>query len=297
MALPPPADDQPYCSVSALEAGHIYLNMKMFIDNAASEETIRTPSLSFLLQHSVNKKKFVFDLGIRKDWENSPPKAVEWMRTVYKVDIPQDVSDSLAKGGLSPRDIDTVCISHIHFDHSGHAPLFGHSEFIVGGDTRQLLEPGIYPHNPNSFFSADILPPERTRFLGDELHWQPIGPFPRAYDLYGDGSLYIIDAPGHLSGHINLLARTSPDGAWIYLAADTAHHWNLVNGSSVIACGHPGHLHDTAHMDKELAEKMINRVREVMKVPRVKVILAHDKPWYDENKDKDAFFPGKINSL
>ncbi|KAF9454723.1 Metallo-hydrolase/oxidoreductase [Macrolepiota fuliginosa MF-IS2] len=297
MALPAPAENQPYCTVSALEAGFIYLNHAMFIDNATSNEGHRTPSLSFLLQHSKNNKKWVFDLGIRKDWKNSPPSVVKWIENVYPSDVPQDVVDSLAKGGMSPLDIDVVCLSHCHWDHTGYTPPFAKSEFIVGGETSQLFEGGFWPQNPESFFPADLLPTERTKFLGENTNWEPVGPFPRAYNYYGDGSLYIIDAPGHLFGHINLLARTSADGAWIYLAGDTAHHWNLITGESVIACGHPGHLHGTAHQNKELAEEMIRRVGELRKLPRVKVIIAHDKPWYDENKAGRAFFPGHIDSL
>jgi glyoxylase-like metal-dependent hydrolase (beta-lactamase superfamily II) len=269
----------------------------MFLDNATSDVPQRTPSLSFLLQHSQNKRKFLFDLGIRKDWENAPPKIVNWIQTTYKVDVPQDVVESLKKGNLSPLDIDVVCLSHCHFDHSGYTVPFARSEFVVGGETPNLFAGGFWPQNPDAFFPADLLPDKRTRFLGDNVDWQPIGPFPRAYDFYGDGSVYIIDAPGHLSGHINLLARTSADGGWIFLAGDTAHHWNLVTGKSAFACGHPGHLHETAHQDKELAEAMLRRVRQLMEIPRVKVLLAHDKPWYEENKEGHKFFPGKIESL
>jgi len=266
----------------------------MFIDNATSTLPLRNPSLSFLLQHSVNKKRLVFDLGIRKDWENSPSQIVNWIKTTYQVDIPQDVVDSLAKGDLSPLDIDTVCLSHSHFDHIGDTTPFSRSEFVVGGDTRDLFVNGFWPSNPDSPFPVNLLPTERTRFLVD---WEPIGPFPCAYNLYGDGSIYVIDAPGHLSGHINLLVRTSADGGWIYLAGDTAHHWNLLTGESTIACGHPGHHHSSAHQDKELAEQHIRRVRELLNIPRVRVLLAHDVPWYEENKGGAAFFPGHIKSL
>ncbi|KAF5360534.1 hypothetical protein D9756_004740 [Leucocoprinus leucothites] len=297
MALPPPTENQPFCTVSALEAGYIYLNPAMFIENATSDIPQQCPSLSFLLQHSSNKKKLVFDLGIRKDWENSPPKIIKWIKTVYNVDVPQDVVESLEKGKLSPLDIDTVCLSHSHFDHSGHTAPFARSEFIVGGETRDLFADGFWPQNPDAAFPADLLPADRTRFLGDDVDWQSIGPFPRAYDFYGDGSLYIVDAPGHLSGHVNLLVRTNADGGWIYLAGDTAHHWNLLTGQSAIACGHPGHMHQTAHQDKALAEAMIKRVQELMKIPRVRVLLAHDSPWYEENKGGAAFFPGQFESL
>jgi hypothetical protein len=42
---------------------------------------------------------------------------------------------------------------------------------------------------------------------------------------------------------------------------------------------------------------MIKRVGEVMKIPRVKVMLPHDKPWYDEHEVKEGFSPAVIESL
>lgn len=40
----------------------------------------------------------------------------------------------------------------------------------------------------------------------------------------------------------------------------------------------------------------MRRIRELTEMPRVKVILAHDDPWYKENKGGTAFWPGKIPS-
>jgi glyoxylase-like metal-dependent hydrolase (beta-lactamase superfamily II) len=295
-ALPPPTENQPYYTISVLEAGHLYCHTSLLIDNAAADETSHLPCLAFLLQHSTKKDKFLFDLGNRKDWDKFPPKLLEFVSLELNmtIKVPQDIIESLAKGGLTPQDIDTVCLSHLHFDHIGDTSAFSKSKFVVGPQTQKLFEDGFYPENPESVFTADILPNERTTYLKDVL-WESIGPFPKAYDFYGDGSLYIIDAPGHIWGHINLLARTSADGAWIYLTGDTAHHWNLVTGKSSFACHHSGKA--TMHLHKELAQEMVKRVGEVMKIPRVKVILSHDKPWYDEHEGKEAFFPTNIESL
>ncbi|KXN84495.1 N-acyl homoserine lactonase [Leucoagaricus sp. SymC.cos] len=296
MSLPPPAENQAYCTVSALESGHLYVTNNLFINNPESDALERFPSLSFLLQHSSSNKRLLFDLGIRKDWRNAPPKLLASIPPTFKVEVEQDVVESLAKGGLGPDDIDIVCLSHVHFDHCGHSPLFSKSQFVVGGETKKVIEAGLFPANAESVYPAEVVPTDgRTRYLGDDVHWVPLGPFPRAYDLYGDGSLYIIDAPGHLWGHVNILVRTSADGGWIYLAGDTAHHWNLIHGTSGIACNHAGHA--ISHQDKEVAGQTIKRVGEVSKLPRVRVLLAHDKPWYEKNEGGDAFFPGSILSL
>ncbi|KAF9483461.1 Metallo-hydrolase/oxidoreductase [Pholiota conissans] len=286
---------QSFCDVSALEAGHIALADEMFITNAVPGKVTTAPSLSYLIRHSDNGQTVVFDLGIRKDWENYPPIVVERVKKTYPVNIPQDAAESLVKGGISPSDITYVCLSHCHFDHIGDTRPFTNSIFLVGGACQSLFTPG-YPADPKASFASDLLPAGRTTYFntGD---WKPIGPFPRSLDFFGDGSLYIIDAPGHLAGHINILARTSADGGWVYLAGDSAHHWNLVTLESAIATGHPGHVHNCAHENQELAEEHILRINALMKIPRVRVLLAHDEPFYSKNKDGPSFWPGKIPSL
>ncbi|KDR78197.1 hypothetical protein GALMADRAFT_65036 [Galerina marginata CBS 339.88] len=291
MSLPNPAADQAFCNVSALEAGLLDLPDALFITNAEEGHVTVAPSLSFLLRHSQKGTHLVFDLGIRKDWENYPPVVVDRIKATYLVEVKQDVVESLEKGGLSPAKIDYVCLSHCHWDHIGNTLPFTNSTFLVGSACQSLFK-APYPQDPMGRFSSDLLPPGRTRFL-DTSDWDPIGPFPRALDFFGDGSLYIIDAPGHLSGHVNILARTSNDGAWIYLAGDSAHHWNLITLESQVA----GHPHSCAHEDKEAAEKHIRHIHALWKLPRVQVLLAHDEPWYKKNKDGDSFWPGIIESL
>ncbi|KAF9554723.1 Metallo-hydrolase/oxidoreductase [Agrocybe pediades] len=295
MSLPPPSANQAYCNVSALEAGLIKLPDEMFITKATPGKVTLAPSLSFLLEHSETKKKVVFDLGIRKDYHNYPPVIVDWIKSTYPVEVEKDVFDSLKEGGLQPGDIDYVCLSHCHWDHTGDTTPFTKSKFVVGGACQTILQEP-YPKNSKGRFAFDLLPEGRTEFL-DPSSWNPIGPFPRALDFYGDGSFYIIDAPGHLAGHINALARTSADGGWIYLAGDSAHHRNLITLESEIAVGHPGHVHSCAHEDKEAAQEHILRINKLMGLPRVQVLLAHDEPWYSKHKGGDSFLPGKIASL
>ncbi|CAA7268434.1 unnamed protein product [Cyclocybe aegerita] len=95
-------------------------------------------------------------------------------------------------------------------------------------DAQSLFKSG-YPEDPTSHFMSDLFPLEGHRKFLNPTDWTPIGPFPRALDFFGDGSLYIVDSPGHLVGHVKILAHTSSDSGviylgWIYLGGDSAHH-------------------------------------------------------------------------
>lgn len=126
--------------------------------------------------------------------------------------------------------------------------------------------------------------------------WVPIGLFPRALDFFGDGSLYLVDAPGHT----NLLVRTSADGGWIYLAGDSAHDWSLIRGEGSMALrrDEAGAVKGAfLHMNVQDAKDHIKKLATLTKVPRVRVVISHDKEWWEENKGGPAFWPGKIASL
>ncbi|KAI9068348.1 hypothetical protein FKP32DRAFT_158389 [Trametes sanguinea] len=296
MSLPSPSTNQAYCDVSALCAGTVDLPLAWVLDGAKEGERAQAPALLFLLRHSSRNETFLFDLGIRKDWHNLPPVSLKYVteNLGFRIDVPQDAAEALARGGsLQPSDITYICYSHLHFDHTGDHRPFTNATVLIGDGARPLVEDG-YPQNSSSTVPAEAAPAGRTRYL-DPADWPALGPFPHALDFYGDGSLYIVDAgSGHFPGHVNVLARTSPDGGWLFLGGDSAHHWALITGEGRIAkTAHFG----CAHMDVAAAEAHIARIRELMKNPRVRVILAHDEPWYRANKDGPAFWPGKIESL
>ena len=60
-----------------------------------------------------------------------------------------------------------------------------------------------------------------------------IGRF-NALDYFGDGSFYLLDAPGHAIGHLCGLARTSTASSpndkdtFIFMGADTCHHGGMM---------------------------------------------------------------------
>lgn len=113
--LPPPRSNQAYCDVSALEGGVLKLPCALMVSTAAPDETLVAPALSFLLTHSESGARMLFDLGICKDIEASlTPTIVDRAKKVFNTTVPQDVPESLSKGGLTPDDVECVCLSHVH---------------------------------------------------------------------------------------------------------------------------------------------------------------------------------------
>lgn len=101
----------------ALSAGHLTLPEKFFV-HPASENTRRTvPSLAFLIQHHhpVTGKitRILFDLGLRRDVRRYSEAIQHHISTRQPLTTDPDVVKSLAKGGLSPDDIDYIIYSHV----------------------------------------------------------------------------------------------------------------------------------------------------------------------------------------
>lgn len=298
MSLPTHTDNQAYCRVSALEGGLLGLPDRMIITDASPDAVTTAPSLSFLIQNSHDPlRRVLFDLGIRKDWENYTPQTLQRIQNLFAVKVEQDVVASLLKGGLTPSDIAFVCLSHLHWDHFGDPRAFTNATFLVGAASAELLKPEAgYPAEPTGSLPENLLPQDRTTFLGSTgSEWTPLGPFPRALDFWGDGSLYIVDAPGHCLGHLNILARTSSDGGWCFLAGDSAHHCKIISGEAGIHRGEDGRA--PMHHDTEEAMAHIERIKTLKQQPRVRILLAHDEPWYKDSKGGTSFWPGSIPSL
>jgi len=109
---------------------------------------------------------------------------------------------------LTPEDIDLVAFSHMHFDHTGAANLFTGARLLIQDaeyqaafvDRNPVFVPDLY---------LDLASNERTLLAGD-------------HDVFGDGSVTIISAPGHTPGHQALLVRLEQTGP-VLLSGDLYH--------------------------------------------------------------------------
>lgn len=127
--------------------------------------------------------------------------------------------------GRSPGLTDPSSHSHAHFDHCRPiSRTFRNAVAWFGPGTREFCTPG-HLADPTSFWDGRFFDPEDRAterwqtFLGP---WMPFGSFPHAMDFLGDGSLWIIQAPGHMPGNLCACARLA-SGDWILLGSDCCH--------------------------------------------------------------------------
>ena len=141
-----------------------------------------------------------------------------------------------------------------------------------------------YPQNPDSLIWA--LPDGQNVQYVDYATQEPIllGPFKGAIDFLKDGSLYLIDAPGHMPGHLIALARVGPE-QFVLLAGDCCHNRQ---------CYNPGErlISRRNHEDIEEARKTVQKLKIAGTMTNVIVILAHEKERLDEMM---PLFPETLN--
>ncbi|KAI0535160.1 hypothetical protein GGR58DRAFT_515584 [Xylaria digitata] len=212
------------------------------------------------------------------------------------------------------KDVDLVILSHVHWDHIGTPTDFPNTTFVVGSGTLDLMRNGAGPLYPAELFNTDELPASRTVELppvpyqdssfqnyyarpiapvhtptpadtqaklppsANKWSWQPFSGFPRTIDFFGDKSVYVIDSPGHLHGHVNLLVRIS-EKKYVYLGGDCCHDTRILSGEKEIAEYDDGRGGiRSVHVDTGLARKTLAEIDEgwlgVMGYPMAKNLLS-----------------------
>lgn len=283
-------------------------------EKTAESKSFYAPDYVFLIEHPGSGNKYIFDLGIRKDLENFPPTIKKHVLPQFKC-FPKSPADILKEHGAAeqqPEKIKAVIFSHQHFDHVGDGAKAGftNAELWIGPTSCTYARPG-YPVKEKAPTLSETLPTDGSRkiveaFIPDDLlnktgdkragkvqkamddglyeavtlkkaDWIHLGAFERAFDVFGDGSAYLIDAPGHSAGHQMMLIRTTPASSgdtFVLLAGDSFHHRALLKEPRRIA--RPPYAKEGIHSDPEEALDTVIRTREFALRDEVWVIAAHD---------------------
>jgi N-acyl homoserine lactone hydrolase len=193
--------------IHIFENGHIRgLNPKLF--NFAPEE-IKQPdfvNVSYLIVHP--KGTLQFDAGAIPDshFKADGAPVTEGIMSAEKPLVPQ-----LTAAGYKPAEVTYFAMSHYHSDHTANANEFANATWIVQRAERDWM----FADKPEGIVqpaSYSALRNARTRVLDNE-----------DFDVFGDGAVRVISAPGHTPGHQVLFVRLAKRGP-VLLAGDLYHY-------------------------------------------------------------------------
>lgn len=189
-----------------------------------ADKRIVLPVYSFLIEHP--KGRLLLDCGWCR--EISPEGHYDagavrrilpaGLAALYQPTLPvgEAIDEHLAVLGLRPEDIDCVLISHLDPDHvSGIRHLAGAKRFLMSEEERFWSCRTVYSLRE---------PKELWRNVPIDVFWYkgtPIGPNRWSYDLFGDGSVHLVNVPGHTDGQFAVKVQNGR--RFVLLTADAAY--------------------------------------------------------------------------
>ena len=162
--------------------------------------------------------------------------------------------DLLAQLKLTPAQIKYVAISHYHGDHVGQVSAFPQSTLLIGkGDWDVLTDPK----------AASIANP--APFANWITGGGKVEPLSGDRDVFGDGTVIMLNMPGHTPGHHSLLVRLKEMGN-VLITGDLAHFHENYDGNGV----------PTFNTDRAASLASLDRFKKLAANLHATVIIQHD---------------------
>ncbi len=206
-------------------------------------------------------------------WEGGLPSSLAetegWqeMSGGWRMRLDATIGEQLKPLGISLADIDYLAFSHFHFDHIGIAnevknarPILRNIQYETAF-ADSVTVPGF---SPELYSTLDR--PEKIIIEGE-------------YDLFGDGRVRLIPAPGHTPGH-QVLFLDLEDSGPILLSGDLF----------VLRVGREQGRTLTCDMDTTTSRQSMAQIDKLLKVSEASLWIGHDYEHYQKLKKPPLFY-------
>ena len=232
------------------------------------EEWIWLPVSVYLIEHP--KGLILVDTGWHRDMspEGVYDKKAQikslGSRVLYNVNqgqIPlgEAVDEQLATMGIKPCDLDYVLLTHLDCDHANGLRAVKDAKHILvaAEELNCARKNGFIRYKKKWWEGVDM---QTIEWNGTE------GPAGKSFDLFGDGSVKMINIPGHCDG-LCAVKITREDGKYVLLFSDGGYatkSWKEMITSGV-------------SLDKEMQRKSLMWIREQsMDANCIESLATHD---------------------
>lgn len=260
--LPAPAHPPAGMTIAALPSGATQSTAAMAYEGGRGDDKRTFVAGAILVDHP--KGRLLFDAGYGRALAEHFKTAPKLMQLSVKPHLDQPVAEQLAAAGIAPSSLKAVVLTHAHWDHvSGLANLPGVPVWV----SREEL----------AFINSGDAAGKLARDLGLKTYQAydfPDGPylgFDRSWDVFKDGSVVLVLAPGHTPGSIVAFINP-PDGKRYALIGDTAWQAEGVD----LPAQKPMLTRFVDH-DAAATKAMLERLHAIkLALPQLVVVPAHD---------------------
>jgi len=162
--------------------------------------------------------------------------------------------DLLAQLKVTPAQVKYMAISHYHGDHTGQVGSFPQSTLLIGkSDWDALNDPKSAAASSAASFANWISGGGKVEpLVGDK-------------DVFGDGTVLMLNTPGHTPGHHSLLVKLKEMGN-VLITGDLAHFHENYDSNGV----------PTFNTDRAASLASLDRFKKLATNLKATVIIQHD---------------------
>lgn len=161
--------------------------------------------------------------------------------------------DQLAQGQVKPAQVKYVAISHYHGDHTGQAGTFPQATLLIGKGDWDYVTDAKTPAATSAPFANWISGGGKVE------------PQPADKDVFGDGTVIMLNTPGHTPGHYSLLVKLKDMGN-VLITGDLAHFHENYDGTGV----------PTFNTDRAASLASMDRFKKIATNLKATVVIQHD---------------------
>lgn len=178
------------------------------------------PVYTYLIEHP--KGRILVDTGWHTDVRIDQRQHLSWkLNIASKAILPagEAVSEQLKARGLKPSDLDMVLLTHLDVDHVSGLRLVKDAGAIYAGEAEiKAAEAGDIRYNKRLWKGISL----RSVPMQTSAEW----PNQKAWDVFGDGTIFFVDLAGHSAGMTGVLIKSA--GNYVILTGDACynrHNW------------------------------------------------------------------------
>ena len=188
-----------------------------------------------------------------------------WFRATTSYTRGRSAAEQLDRAGYDRKSLRAILLTHAHWDHASGVPEFPDTPVWVTAEERRFIADG-------GWITSVARGLGNVRYEEYGFEGGPYLGFARSHDVYGDGAVVVVPAPGHTPGSV-IVFLTLPDGKRYALLGDLVWQREGITEREE----RPWLQRTLADLDPDAVRDGILRMSAIVaRIPDLTLVPAHD---------------------